>query len=108
MTINGTVVNKSFHNTIKGNVINVFIREELPYSVIFHASLWGEPAESLNEKIQVGDTITASGYAIIDKKGEIKLAKFNLIEVKRTVVLEQSVVFEDHTAEPANDGDAND
>ena len=94
MIINGNIVDIKPYDTKNGKVLNIYIREEPAYSAVIHTALWREEAEEAMNNLQVGDSVTVSGYASGVEKGYITLSKFNLHKVIRVVAHEQAVIFD--------------
>ena len=63
MILKGRVVDIKSYDTTIGRVANIYIREDSPNSVTFHAALWRDQAETIESTIRVSDNITVSAYA---------------------------------------------
>ena len=110
MIINGTVVDIKKYETQKGKVINIFVREDPPTSIIYHIAQWKEAADEVENKLQVSDNVTISGYAsgIEIDRHMITISGFGLIEVKRSIVTDQVILLDDQQTVTSKEGDSND
>ena len=109
MIINGTLIDIKPYDTRKGRVVNLYVQEAPPSRVVFHVALWKEQAETVEAKLKIGDTISMSGYATgIENRTQVSMEEFELLEVKRSVVVTDQVILldDEQQTESSNEGDA--